>query len=170
MRASSNLLAVGALAASLAAAACQKSARQQQEEADEARRAATEAQQKAQRDVAEAERRAREAAAEVRGAPAVANADAVLAPNRGEYLRKHRDELASLDQKLASLEAEAARASGRAKVELDATVRRLREQRAAVGRQLDMAGTVADGVWSSFTENVDKAVDDLEAAIDKASR
>jgi len=163
-----TLFAVGALGASLALSACQKSARQQQEEATEARRELNETRQEAQKDIAEAQRRVREAEAEVRAAPPAARADAVLAPNRDEYLKNHRDELAELDRKVASLEADAAKASGKAKAELDAKVKRLKEQRAAVGRQLDSAATVTGAAWSSFTANLDKAMDDFEGAVEKA--
>ncbi|HEU4407979.1 MAG TPA: hypothetical protein VFS43_22145 [Polyangiaceae bacterium] len=175
-----SMLVLGALAASLAAVGCQKSARQQQEEAaaaqrelDETRREVqkdlAEARREAQKEVAEAERHARETAAEARNAPAVGGANAVLAPNRGDYLRRHRDELITLDQKVDALEARAATATGKAKAELNAKVKRLREQRAALGRQLDTVGTVADATWSSFAANLDKSFDDFEAAVDRAS-
>jgi small-conductance mechanosensitive channel len=185
---STTLFALAALAASLATAGCQKSARQQQEEAVEARRdledtrreaqsdvaeaerrareAAAETRREAQKDVADAEKRAREATAEARGAT---GADAVLAPNRNDYLKKQRDDLAAVDRKIDALEARAANATGKAKADLSASAKRLREQRAAVGRQLDKAGTVADATWSSFAASFDKAVNDLETAVDRAT-
>ena len=60
--------------------------------------------------------------------------------------------------------------TGRARAELDATVKGLKQRRAILGRQLDMAGEIAESAWSSFTTNLDKELGDFKAAVDRASR
>ena len=159
-----SITAVSAcMALSLAlAAGCNKAA-DEQRKADEARA-------DADKEVTEANR---EAADKVNAARAeedkkVADAQASFLKIREDYRHKVTEDLTGIDKDIADLEAKSKTATGKAKSTLDSNlpnVRTLRENVANEYRSLELASAIT---WDDAKGRVDKAVDELKKAIDKA--
>lgn len=151
------------MALSLAlAAGCDKAA-DEQRKADEARAEAAE-------EVTDANR---EAAEKVNAARAeedkkVADAQAGFLKMREDYRHKVTDDLADVDKEIAELEAKGKTATGKTKATLDSNlpnIRTLRENVANEYRSLELASAIT---WDDAKGRVDKAIDELKKAVDKA--
>lgn len=151
------------MALSLAlAAGCNKAA-DEQKKADEARA-------EADNKVIEANREASEKvnAARAEEDKKVAQAQADFLKIREDYRHKVTEDLTGVDKEIAELEAKAKTATGKAKATLDSNlpnVRTLRENVSNEYRSLELASAIT---WDDAKTRVDKAVDELKKAVDKA--
>lgn len=151
------------MALSLAlAAGCNKAA-DEQRKADEARA-------EADNKVIEANREASEKvnAARAEEDKKVAEAQADFLKIREDYRHKVTEDLTGVDKEIAELEAKAKTATGKTKTTLDANlpnVRTLRENVSNEYRSLELASAIT---WDDAKGRVDKAVDELKKAVDKA--
>ena len=151
------------MALSLAlAAGCNKAA-DEQKKADEARA-------EADNKVIEANREASEKvnAARAEEDKKVAQAQADFLKIREDYRHKVTEDLTGVDKEIAELEAKAKTATGKAKATLDSNlpnVRTLRENVSNEYRSLELASAIT---WDDAKARVDKAVDELKKAVDKA--
>jgi len=150
-----------AIVATFAIAGCDKSAAEAQEKANKAQGEATLTAANAQ---AEANKKA---------TTAQANADKDIAEAKGDFAKTREDyrhtvqsKLDAVDKKIALLEADAKKATGKAKADLDAKVTNLRAQRTAFGAEVKSLETSTAATWDSSKARVDKAMTDLEAAAD----
>jgi hypothetical protein len=78
------------------------------------------------------------------------------------------EDLVKVDKSIADLDAKALTAKGKTKTDIEAAmpnIRTLRENVSAEYRSLEMASALT---WDDSKARVDKAVDDLKKAIDKA--
>jgi len=155
--------ATACLAMSLAfSVACEK-ASDQQHKADEARNDAN-------NKVAEANREATDKinAAQSDADKKVADAQASFLKLREDYRHKVNEDLVSVDKKIADLDAKAKTAKGKTKADIEAALPNIRSMRDSVNseyRSLELASAVT---WDDAKGRVDKALDDLKKAIDKA--
>jgi hypothetical protein len=151
------------MALSLAlAAGCNKAA-DEQKKADEARA-------EADNKVIEANREASEKvnAARAEEDKKVAQAQADFLKMREDFRHKVTEDLTGVDKEIAELEAKAKTATGKAKATLDSNlpnVRTLRENVSNEYRSLELASAIT---WDDAKARVDKAVDELKKAVDKA--
>lgn len=151
------------MALSLAlAAGCNKAA-DEQKKADEARA-------EADNKVIEANREATEKvnAARAEEDKKVAEAQADFLKIREDYRHKVTEDLTGVDKEIAELEAKAKTATGKTKATLDSSlpnVRTLRENVSNEYRSLELASAIT---WDDAKGRVDKAVDELKKAVDKA--
>lgn len=151
------------MALSLAlAAGCDKAA-DEQKKADEARA-------EADNKVIEANREASEKvnAARAEEDKKVAQAQADFLKMREDYRHKVTEDLTGVDKEIAELEAKAKTATGKTKTTLDSNlpnVRTLRENVSNEYRSLELASAIT---WDDAKARVDKAVDELKKAVDKA--
>lgn len=150
-----------ALSLSLAAG-CNK-AQDEQRKADEARAEADEK-------VNEANREATDKinAAQAEADKKVADAQANFLKLREDYRHSVNDDLVKVDKSIADLDAKAQTAKGKTKAEIDAAlpnIRTLRENVNTEYRSLELASALT---WDDAKARVDKAVDELKKAIDKA--
>ena len=156
-------ITVSAMAISLAlAAGCNKAA-DEQRKADEAR---VEANDK----VSEANREANEKvnAARAEEDKKVAEAQASFLKMREDYRHKVTEDLVGVDKEIVELEAKAKTATGKSKATIESNlpnVRTLRENVANEYRSLELASAIT---WDDAKGRVDKAVDELKKAVDKA--
>jgi hypothetical protein len=156
-------ITVSAMAISLAlAAGCNKAA-DEQRKADEAR---VEADSK----VTEANREANDKvnAARAEEDKKVAEAQASFLKIREDYRHKVTEDLVGVDKEIAELEAKAKTATGKTKATIESSlpnVRTLRENVSNEYRSLELASAIT---WDDAKARVDKAVDELKKAVDKA--
>jgi hypothetical protein len=156
-------ITVSAMAISLALAAGCDRAADEQRKADEAR---VEANDK----VSEANREANEKvnAARAEEDKKVAEAQASFLKIREDYRHKVTEDLVGVDKEIAELEAKAKTATGKTKATIDSNlpnVRTLRENVSNEYRSLELASAIT---WDDAKGRVDKAVDELKKAVDKA--
>ncbi len=144
------------------AAGCDKAA-DEQRNADEAR--------------AEADRKALEAnreatttinAAQAEADKKVADAQASFLKMREDYRHKATESLIEVDKDITKLEAEAKTIKGKAKTELEARLPNLRTQREAVANEYKSLELASSQTWDATKVRVDKAIDDLKGAVNKA--
>jgi hypothetical protein len=150
-----------ALSLSLAAG-CNK-AQDEQRKADEARAEADEK-------VTEANREATDKinAAQAEADKKVADAQANFLKLREDYRHSVNEDLVKVDKNIADLDAKSQTAKGKTKTEIDAalpSIRTLRENVNTEYRSLELASALT---WDDAKARVDKAVDELKKAIDKA--
>jgi chromosome segregation ATPase len=150
-----------ALSLSLAAG-CNK-AGDEQRKADEARAEADDK-------VNEANREATDKinAAQAEADKKVADAQANFSKLREDYRHDVTEELVKVDKGIVDLEAKAKTEKGKSKTELDAAlpnIRTLRENVATEYRSLELASAIT---WDDAKARVDRAVDELKKAVDKA--
>jgi hypothetical protein len=151
------------MALSLAlAAGCNKAA-DEQKKADEARAEADNKVMEANRDATD-----KVNAARAEEDKKVAEAQADFLKIREDYRHKVTENLTSVDKEIAELEAKAKTATGKTKATLDSNlpnVRTLRENVSNEYRSLELASAIT---WDDAKGRVDKAVDELKKAVDKA--
>ena len=151
------------MALSLAfATGCDKAA-DEQRKADEAR---AEADQK----VTEANRDATEKinAAQAEADKKVADAQANFLKLREDYRHEVTEDLVKVDKDIADLEAKTKTATGKAKAEIEARLPGIRSARESVAteyRSLELASALT---WDDSKARVNKAVDGLKNAVNKA--
>ena len=155
--------ATACLAVSLACSVACNKASDEQHKADQAR---TEADNK----VAEANREATDKinAAQSDADKKVAEAQASFLKLREDYRHKVNEDLVTVDKNIADLDAKAKTAKAKEKASIEAAlpnIRSLRESVTTEYRSLDLASAVT---WDDAKGRVDKAIDDLKKAIDKA--
>jgi regulator of protease activity HflC (stomatin/prohibitin superfamily) len=151
------------LALSLAFAAGCNKASDEQHKADNARA-------EADNKVAEANRDATDKinAAQSEADKKVAEAQANFLKLREDYRHSVTDDLVSVDKKIADLEAKAKTAKAPEKSKIEAALPSIRSQREAVSneyRSLELASAIT---WDDTKARVNKAIDDLKKAVDKA--
>jgi len=120
--------------------------------------------------VADANREATEKinAAQAEADKKVADAQANFLKLREDYRHDVNGDLTSIDKDIADLEAKAKTATGKTKANIDGAlpnIRALRESVATEYRSLELASAVT---WDDAKGRVNKAIDDLKKAIDKA--
>ncbi len=151
------------MALSLAfAAGCDRAA-DEQRKADEARA-------EADNKVMDANREATDKinAAQADADKKVAEAQASFLKLREDYRHKVTEDLVSVDKDIADLDAKSKTATGKAKAEIDAAmpnIRTLRENVSTEYRSLELASALT---WDEAKGRVDRAVDELKKAVDKA--
>ena len=151
------------MALSLAfAAGCNKAA-DEQRKADEARA-------EADNKVIDANREATDKinAAQADADKKVAEAQASFLKLREDFRHDVTEDLVSVDKDIASLEAKSKTATGKTKAEIDAAlpnIRTLRENVSTEYRSLELASALT---WDDAKGRVNKAVDELKKAVDKA--
>lgn len=151
------------MALSLAlSAGCNKAA-DEQRKADEARA-------EADSKVSEANREANDKvnAARADEDKKVAEAQASFLKIREDYRHKVTEDLVGIDKEVAELQAKTKTATGKAKATIESNlpnVRTLRENVANEYRSLELASAIT---WDDAKARVDKAVDELKKAVDKA--
>jgi hypothetical protein len=141
---------------------CNK-ASDEQKKADEARA-------EADNKVIDANREATEKinAAQAEADKKVADAQASFLKLREDFRHQVTDSLVKVDKDVADLEAKTKTATGKVKAELESklpNIRSLRENVTAEYRSLELASALT---WDDAKKRVDKAVDDLKQAIDRA--
>jgi len=144
------------------AAGCNKAV-DEQHKADEARSEADQKVTDANRDASEKINAARAEADKK-----VADAQANFLKIREDYRHNVTEDLVKVDKNIADLDAKVLTAKGKAKTDIEAAlpnIRTLRENVSAEYRSLEMASALT---WDDSKARVDKAVDDLKKAIDKA--
>lgn len=151
------------MALSLSLAAGCNRAQDEQRKADEARA-------EADHKVDEANREATEKinAAQAEADKKVADAQANFTKLREDYRHDVSEDLTKVDKSIADLEAKAKTEKGKAKAELEAAlpgIRSLRENVTTEYRSLELASAIT---WDEAKARVDKSVDELKKAIDKA--
>jgi hypothetical protein len=155
--------ATACLAVSLAfSVACDKAA-DEQRKADQARADAN-------TKVTEANREATDKinAAQSDADKKVADAQASFVKMREDYRHNVNEDLVKIDKDIADLEAKSKTAKGKTKADIDAALPNIRSMRESVNteyRSLELSSAVT---WDDAKGRVDKAVDDLKKAIDKA--
>jgi hypothetical protein len=98
----------------------------------------------------------------------VADAQANFSKLREDFRHVVTQDLVKVDKDIADLDAKTTTAKGKAKTDLDAAlpnIRTLRESVATEYRSLEMASALT---WDASKARVEKALDDLKKAIDKA--
>lgn len=151
------------MALSLAlAAGCNKAA-DEQKKADEARA-------EADNKVIDANREASDKinAAQSDADKKVAEAQASFLKLREDYRHKVTEDLVAVDKDIVDLQAKAKTATGKAKAEIESAlpnINTLRESVTSEYRSLELASALT---WDETKARVDKAVDDLKKAVDKA--
>lgn len=98
----------------------------------------------------------------------VADAQAGFLKLREDYRHSVTEDLVTVDKNIADLDAKGLTAKGKAKTDIEAAmpnIRSLREAVTAEYRSLEMSSALT---WDASKARVDKAVDDLKKAIDKA--
>ena len=141
---------------------CNKAA-DEQKKADEARAEADQKAIDANRDAAE-----RINAARAEADKKVADAQANFVKMREDYRHDVTQKLVEIDKDIAGLDAKAKTATGKAKAELESqlpNIRSLREGVTSEYRSLELSSALT---WDDAKGRVNKAVDDLKKAIDKA--
>ena len=156
------ILPVTLLALALAVTGCEKSAADAQ---DTANKAQAQANQTAASARNEADTKVKNAQAEADKKIAEAQGD--FAKTREDYRHTVQGKLDALDKKIAFLEADAKKAVGKTKSDLDARLVGLRSQRAAFGTELNTLDSATAASWDATKARLDKAWNDLEAAVDK---
>ena len=151
------------VALSLAFASGCNKAIDEQHQADKAR---TEADEK----VADANREATDKinAARAEADKKVADAQADFLKLREDYRHSVNNDLVKIDKDIADLEAKAKTATGKTKANIESAlpnIHALRDSVTTEYRSLELASAVT---WDDAKGRVDKAVDDLKKAIDKA--
>jgi hypothetical protein len=151
------------MALSLASATgCDKAA-DEQRKADEARA-------EADNKVIDANREATDKinAAQAEADKKVADAQASFLKMREEYRHKVTEDLVGVDKDIANLDAKSKTATGKARAEIEAAlpnIRTLRDNVSNEYRSLELASALT---WDDAKNRVDKAVDELKKAVDKA--
>lgn len=84
------------------------------------------------------------------------------AQEKDAFQRKAREELALLQKRLASLQAETDRVSASARTELQKSIRELEGQKEAVRKQLDGLKSATDATWSEVQAGVHRAIEELD--------
>jgi len=148
---------------SLATAAGCNKASDEQKKADEAR---TDADKK----ITDANRDATDKinAAQAEADKKVADAQANFLKLREDYRHDVTTDLVKVDKDIADLEAKSKTAKGKTKAQIDAAlpnIHTLRDQVMTEYKSLEMSSALT---WDASKARVDKAVDDLKKAIDKA--
>ncbi len=98
----------------------------------------------------------------------IADLQASFSKTREDFRHSTQTNLDELDKKLAGLDAKAKTATGKAKVELDATLPRLHTQRDAFATSFKTIDTTTATTWDAAKMRLDKEWTDLKAAVDKA--
>jgi hypothetical protein len=144
------------------AAGCNKAA-DEQRKADEARADADKKVDQANRDATEKINAARADADQK-----VADAQANFIKMREDFRHDVNQDLTKVDKDIADLEAKSKTATGKKKSDIEAAlpnIRSLRESVTTEYRSLELASAVT---WDDAKARVQKAVDDLKKAVDKA--
>ncbi len=144
------------------AVGCNK-AQDEQRKADEARA-------EADNKVNEANREATDKinAAQAEADKKVADAQASFLKLREDFRHSVTEDLVKVDKDIADLGAKGQTAKGKAKTDIDAAlpnIRTLRENVATEYRSLELASAIT---WDESKARVEKAVDELKKAVDKA--
>jgi hypothetical protein len=144
------------------AAGCNKAA-DEQRKADEARSEADKKVEEANRDATDKINAARADADKK-----VADAQANFVKMREDFRHDVNQDLTKIDKDIADLEAKSKTAKGKTKADIDAAlpnIHSLRESVSTEYRSLELASAVT---WDDAKARVNKSVDDLKKAIDKA--
>lgn len=150
-----------ALAAALmTSVACEKPGVEEQQKEQKAAQDNAEQQNRAARESASAQ-------ADMNQKVAVAQAD--FEKTREDYRHEKMADLETLDAKIAKLEAKEKTATGKAKDQLDTNLPTIRAQRASFAADFRAIQTASASTWDATKERMDKAWDNLKAAVDSAS-
>jgi hypothetical protein len=153
----------GVLLSSLLGLGCEKDAQEQQQKAQEAQAEATKKTNEAR---LEADKKSAVAQAEAN--KKIAEAQAGFAKLIEDYRHKATTDLADLDKKVEVIDAKAQKASGNAKVDLDAKLAQIRASRETFVTSLKgLEGGRAE-TWDVARARVDVMWTDLKALVDKA--
>ncbi len=104
--------------------------------------------------------------AKAEGAEAVAEAQGELIEARAEYQKEMTEKLATLDGRIARVEADAKTATGDEKVKLDARLGDIRTRRTAWDTSWRSADGVAGDKWAKTKARLDREWQELEASVD----
>lgn len=146
----------------LAAVACDKSAADAQDKANKAQGEANLTSAEAQR---EADKKKMGAQAEADKKIAEAQGD--WAKTREDFRHSTQTKLDALDKKIANLEADAKKATGKEKVDLDARLVNIRARRTAFGTEWKTLDTSTAATWDATKSRLEKSWNDLDNAVDK---
>lgn len=161
MNRSLSLCSVVAVA-TLALAGCDKSAADAQDKANNAQAEANKTSANAQ---AEADKKTKNAQAEADKKIAEAQGD--FAKAREDYRHSTQTKLDALDKKIAILEADAKKATGKAKTDLEVKLANVRVQRTTFANDFKTLDAASATTWDSTKTRLDKSWIDLENAVDK---
>lgn len=146
----------------VAAVACDKSAAEAQDKANKAQSEANLTSAEAQRE------------ADKKTANAQATADKKVAEAQGDWAKTREDfrhstqtKLDALDKKIAILEADAKKATGKEKADLDTRLVNIRARRTAFGTDFKTLDTSTAATWDGTKARLEKSWDDLDNAVDK---
>jgi hypothetical protein len=151
---------IGVVALGLVAVACDKPGEDAQKKKDEAQLQLTQAQMEATQKVDKAQ-----AAADQK--IQVASAD--FQKSVADYRTSRQKDLADIDKQIADLTTADKTATGKKKTDLDAALPGIRAQRDAFVRQMNTLDTANAATFDGAKMSLDKSLDDLKAAISKAS-
>ena len=135
----------------VAASACEKSGKETQQEVDNA-------QATAQTEITNAKIKAEEKTNE---------AERDFDKTRDEYRHDMQSNLASLDKKIADLDAKVAKNTGNKKVELANKVGTLRTERTSFAEDVKSLDTATAATWDATKARLDKEWSDIKSTSDK---
>jgi vacuolar-type H+-ATPase subunit H len=157
----SAVLATTAALALVLAVGCDKAADDQAK----ANNAQTEA--NAKIDTAKNEAEAKMKAAQADADKKIAEAQASFTKLREDFRHSTTVDLTTLDKKIADLDAKARTATGKAKADLDASLKAIHTQRDRFAADFNGIETASASTWDAAKARLDKELADLKALVDK---
>ena len=159
----STIFASAALALTLTlVAGCDKGSDEQQK--------ANSAQAEADKKIAEANKKAstETTSAQLEADKKIAAAEGEFGKRREDYRHKIQTDLIDLDKKIADLDVKAKKATGKAKMDLDARLTSIRASRQSFATDMTTIDTATAVQWDGVKAKADKDWSDLKALVDKA--
>lgn len=156
-------LFAGAVVSAILVAGCDNQAERQQEKANQAQ---AEANQKIVEARVEAEQKA--ARAQATADQKIADAQAKFSKLVEDYRHEANKNLVDLDRKIADLDVKATKATGKAKADLDAKLKRIRADRDAYAADVKAIEVGEATTWDARKARVDARWNDLKALVDNA--
>ena len=143
--------------------ACDRPAEKDQEKA-------TEAQREADQKIAEARKESttKTTSAQVEADKKIAEAQANFAKTREDYRHSTENDLTDLNKKIDVMEADAKKATGKAKADAEATLRDIRVRRDAYKTDRATLDSASATTWDNTKARLDKEWDALKASVNHA--
>jgi DNA anti-recombination protein RmuC len=87
---------------------------------------------------------------------------------KAEFTAAMKQKLATMDRELNALEAKVAKSSEDVKAQAQPKLQALREQQAALGKQLDKLNAATESTWESVKDGASKAYDSFKDGFQKS--
>jgi vacuolar-type H+-ATPase subunit E/Vma4 len=158
----SSIFAAASIVALMSTPACDKASADQQQ-ADKAQETANDKINAARRD---ADQKVNQAQAEAD--KKIADAQANFTKLSEDYRHSMATSLTDLDHKIADLEAKEKTVTGKAKADLDASLKQIHASRDALATDFQALQSTAAANWDAAKARVDKELSDLQALVTKS--